>query len=196
MKSDLSQKEEKRGWRRLFMWAIPLALVLGIVLLFAPSLMNQVTNQEERGMDEIVGQEPPEEGKQALGPTTVQVKTADPYGQFLADKSGHPLYLFKADQRGGSGQPADSSCYDDCAKSWPPLLSSGEPKAGMPVQTGLLGTMRRKDGSTQVTYNGWPLYRYVKDVGPEAVTGHDVEDFGQEWYLVAPSGDEVHSRGG
>jgi hypothetical protein len=34
----------------------------------------------------------------------------------------------------------------------------------------------------------------VKDVGPEDVTGHDIEDFGAEWYLVSPAGEPVHSE--
>src|SRR5918996_4968932 len=184
---DLSREEEQRGWRRSFLWIIPVALVLGAALLFVPSLMNWVTEQEERGMDEIATQEPPAEGKQALAPATIQVKSAAQYGQYLADGFGRPLYLFKADTRGGEGREAKSDCYDDCAKSWPPVLSSDAPKATGPVQQNLLGTFARKDGSLQVTYNGWPLYRYVRDVGPDAVTGHDIEDFGEEWYLVTPS---------
>jgi hypothetical protein len=46
----------------------------------------------------------------------------------------------------------------------------------------------------QVTYNGWPLYIYVSDVGPEGeVAGQDIEDFGEKWYLISPSGEQVQS---
>jgi predicted lipoprotein with Yx(FWY)xxD motif len=55
--------------------------------------------------------------------------------------------------------------------------------------------VERKDGANQVTYNGWPLYRYVKDVGPQTATGQDVSEFGGEWYLVTPTGEEVHASG-
>jgi predicted lipoprotein with Yx(FWY)xxD motif len=54
-----------------------------------------------------------------------------------------------------------------------------------------LATIERPEGSNQVTYNGWPLYRYAKDVGPESVTGQGVKDFGGKWYLVSPSGQEI-----
>jgi predicted lipoprotein with Yx(FWY)xxD motif len=191
MAQDLSPEEEQRGWRRLYMWAIPLALIFGIALMFGPSLMNRLTNQGERGMDEIATQEPPASGKQALGPGRIEIKSSAEYGQYLADDGGRPLYLFKADTRGAEAQAAQSACYDACAKSWPPLLTSGTPKASGPTAD-LLGILERKDGSVQVTYNGWPLYRYVKDVGPAgAPTGHDIEDFGDEWYLIGPAGSEV-----
>ncbi len=55
----------------------------------------------------------------------------------------------------------------------------------------LLATINRPNGSSQVTYNGWPLYRYAKDVKPEKVTGQGVKDFGGKWYLVSPLGQEI-----
>ena len=64
-----------------------------------------------------------------------------------------------------------STCYGNCANSWPPLVTSGQPKATSGVQGDLLSTIKRKDGSKQVTYNGWPLYRFVRDVGPQQQTG-------------------------
>ena len=70
MAQDLSRKEEQQGWRRLYLWAIPLALILGAALLFTPSLMNWLTSEEQRGMDQIATQAPPATGKQALGPAT------------------------------------------------------------------------------------------------------------------------------
>jgi predicted lipoprotein with Yx(FWY)xxD motif len=51
-----------------------------------------------------------------------------------------------------------------------------------------LGTATRKDGSSQVTYNGWPLYYYAKDKAPGDVTGQDV---GSVWYVVSAAGDKV-----
>ena len=46
----------------------------------------------------------------------------------------------------------------------------------------------------QVTYNGWPLYYFIKDKAPGDTMGQDVKGFGAEWYLVMPSGKEVHSK--
>lgn len=193
MAENLSREEEQRGWRRIFLWAIPLALVFGVGLVLIPLVANQSPDPSESGMDEITSRGPVE-GKQALGPAILEVKSSAQYGQYLTDRSGRPLYLFKADTRGGKGGGAESKCDDACAKAWPPLLTDGQPQAASPASSELLGTLTREDGSTQVTYNGWPLYLYVKDVGPQEVTGHDIEDFGAEWYLVAPSGEEAHAR--
>lgn len=59
------------------------------------------------------------------------------------------------------------------------------------MDTAKLSTTKRKDGSTQVTYNGWPLYYFAKDQTPGEITGQDVEGFGAEWYLVSPDGEKV-----
>ncbi len=53
------------------------------------------------------------------------------------------------------------------------------------------GASKRKDGRRQVTYNGWPLYTFVKDTAPGNTAGQDVEGFGGEWYLVTPEGEHV-----
>jgi len=103
-------------------------------------------------------------------------------GSFLVDGSGMTLYLFTKDS------PGTSVCYDKCATAWPPLLTSGTATAGSGVDDGKFGTTTRTDGTTQVTYNGWPLYYYEKDKQPGDTTGQGV---GSVWYLISPSGDAV-----
>lgn len=105
-------------------------------------------------------------------------------GKFLTDAEGMSLYLFEADSAN------TSTCYDDCAEAWPPLLTEGAPTAGGEVDAGKLSTIERNDGSTQVTYGGWPLYYFVKDQAPGDIEGQDVEGFGAEWYLVSPEGEK------
>ncbi len=107
----------------------------------------------------------------------------DDLGTFLVDGSGMTLYLFTKDTAG------ESTCYDDCASAWPPLLTDGEAAPGEGVDASLLGTTERTDGSTQVTYGGWPLYYWVKDAAPGDTTGQDV---GEVWYVVSPAGEAVH----
>ena len=51
-----------------------------------------------------------------------------------------------------------------------------------------LGTTTRKDGTLQVTYNGWPLYYYEKDKAAGDVTGQDV---GGVWFVVSAAGEKV-----
>ena len=72
--------------------------------------------------------------------------------------------------------------------------SHGEPQAGAGVNAGALGSLKRPDGTMQVTYNGWPLYYFIKDKAPGDTMGQDVKGFSAEWYLVTPSGKEVHSK--
>lgn len=91
-------------------------------------------------------------------------------------------------QADGSGRGSGvSTCYDMCAESWPPLLVEGEPTAGEGVAAELLGTTEREDGSSQVTYNGWPLYYFARDV-PGSATGQGA---GGSWYLVSPEGHAI-----
>jgi predicted lipoprotein with Yx(FWY)xxD motif len=186
MVEELSRREEQQGWRKAYRWIIPLAFVLGVLVLFGTQLLRPMkTGMDETVTKGLIG----DTGQNAIEPATVEAKTNSDFGVFLTDGSGHPLYLFKSDKPGS--QTGASTCYDNCAKAWPPLITSGEPKSKAPVQSDLLATTDRKNGAKQVTYNGWPLYRYARDVGPTGVTGQDVNDFGGEWSLVAPSGKEV-----
>lgn len=109
------------------------------------------------------------------GPAAVALKRSAEVGPYLSDQFGRDLYLFDKDSKGGSAQAAASECYKECANFWPPLLTEGEPKPMDGVDADLLGTTERNDKSTQVTYNGWPLYRFVRDVGPEQAKGHKLE---------------------
>jgi predicted lipoprotein with Yx(FWY)xxD motif len=95
------------------------------------------------------------------------------------------LYLYTKDS------PNTSNCYDKCATAWPPLLTTGNPVAGPGIDNAKLGTTQRKDGATQVTYNGWPLYYYVKDMKAGDTVGQDV---GKVWYVISPSGEEVMAQ--
>ncbi len=56
----------------------------------------------------------------------------------------------------------DDSAYH-CSKAWPPATTSGDPVAGKGVNASLLGVVQREDGTTQVTYNHHPLYRFDHD---------------------------------
>jgi predicted lipoprotein with Yx(FWY)xxD motif len=118
------------------------------------------------------------------GSASVQVGKNDQLGSFLVDDKGMALYLFTKDT------PNTSNCYDKCATAWPPLLTTGTSGAGAGVDASKLGTTQRTDGTTQVTYNGWPLYYYVKDKAAGDVTGQNV---GGVWYVISPAGDQVGS---
>src|SRR5262245_24652314 len=78
-------------------------------------------------------------------------------GTFLVDGHGRTLYLFQKDKT------TRSTCSGACATDWPPLLTSGKAKPSGSARKGLLGTSKRSDGTTQVTYKGHPLYTYSGD---------------------------------
>jgi len=105
-------------------------------------------------------------------------------GTIIVNSAGLTLYDFHKDK--GS----KSSCYGACASAWPPLLTEGEPKAEAGAMTNQLGTTKRKDGTVQVTYNGWPLYTYAGDKAPGKANGNDIDQFGAEWYALQPDGEE------
>lgn len=112
-------------------------------------------------------------------PPTVQLGGNDSLGAFLVDSNGMTLYLFTQDS------PNISNCYDQCAVNWPPLiLEEGQELNGAAGVTGVLGTIERSDGGLQVTYNGMPLYYWVKDAAPGETTGQGVNGV---WFVVPPN---------
>ena len=106
-------------------------------------------------------------------------------GRVLVNRLGFTLYVFSKDKR-NSGK---SACYGKCAKLWPPFRPIGNsiPKT---AEGELLGTITRKDGTVQMTYNGWPLYDYFRD-RPDATRGFRHHSYGGVWYLIDPSGEIV-----
>jgi predicted lipoprotein with Yx(FWY)xxD motif len=114
----------------------------------------------------------------------VTVRTTS-LGKVLADRNGHTLYLFEKDRRGRS------MCTGSCVSFWPPLLTSARPRAAAAVKVSLLGTIRRSDGRTQVTYRGHPLYTLSLDKRPGQTKGEGLDDFGAHWYAVSPTGAKV-----
>ena len=103
-------------------------------------------------------------------------------GMILVDGSGRTLYLFEKDQ------PNQSACAGACAAAWPVDQSSGTPKAGSGVTASMLGTIKRSDDTTQVTYNKHPLYYFQGDSGAGQHNGQGVDAFGATWYVVTPAG--------
>jgi predicted lipoprotein with Yx(FWY)xxD motif len=110
-------------------------------------------------------------------------------GTVLVDGQGFTLYLFVPDAQKGT-----STCYNACAQAWPPLLlPAGKtvPLAGPGVSTALLSTTHRSDGTTEITYNKWPLYLWVGDSEPGQATGQGINNNGGLWYVLSPSGKEI-----
>jgi predicted lipoprotein with Yx(FWY)xxD motif len=98
----------------------------------------------------------------------------------LTNSSGRTLYSFAPDT------PSSSACYGTCAAYWPPVI--GNPVAGPGVTVSKIATIRRTDGSLQVTYAGHPLYTYVGDTAPGQASGNDINLNGGFWHEVPAAG--------
>jgi predicted lipoprotein with Yx(FWY)xxD motif len=76
-----------------------------------------------------------------------------------------PLYSSSADTS------STSACGVPCSRVFEPLLTTGRPGVEGSAASGTIGSITRADGTTQVTYNGHPLYLY-SDEGIAPVGGH------------------------
>lgn len=102
----------------------------------------------------------------------------------LVDARGRTLYLFERDTAGMS------SCTGQCATYWPPLVGS-QPQAGGGVKASKLTTVTRPDGSSEIAYNGHPLYYFSGDTKPGQTRGEGINAFGATWYVLGPSGNRM-----
>ena len=101
-------------------------------------------------------------------------------GPVVVDHDGMTVYLFMNDERG------PSTCAGACAVTWPPLV--GDLVAGPGVDADLIGFVERADGTSQLTYVGWPLYYYVGDLQPGQTMGQGI---GTVWWMIDSDGDPV-----
>jgi predicted lipoprotein with Yx(FWY)xxD motif/Cu/Zn superoxide dismutase len=110
----------------------------------------------------------------------------DTFGPIITDDKGMTLYMYPRDTR----EPSTSNCYDACAQRWPPLLTdaTGKIDLGTGLDAKLFGTTTRKEGTKQVTFNGWPLYYWQNDKKPGDTLGFGVSDI---WWVMTPTGDII-----
>jgi predicted lipoprotein with Yx(FWY)xxD motif len=122
----------------------------------------------------------------ASGPATIQLRRT-PLGMILVDRRGFTVYAFSHDSRNHDTCLAMSGC----ASAWPPVRTSGRPRAGRGVRSSLLGTIRIAGGS-QVTYDGHALYGYSGDSSPGSTGYVGVSAFHGTWSALRSNGALVH----
>jgi predicted lipoprotein with Yx(FWY)xxD motif len=122
--------------------------------------------------------------------TAEGLKTANIGGvTVLTNAKGFTLYSFAPDTA------TKSACNGACATAWPPQTAPA-------TVTSPYATIKRSDGSTQLTFNGHPLYTFVGDTAPGKANGNGVTAFGGLWHEVpvsgsaAPAGSSSPSSGG
>lgn len=127
----------------------------------------------------------PAQAQQAGDAATVQAAEHESLGTYLTDDAGRTLYTFDQDTRN------TSECQDFCTNTFRPYTVDGRPTASGGAVAALLGTLKREDGSTQVSYSGHPLYTYAGDYTAGGTAGHGKVGFGGRWSAIAPGGEEA-----
>lgn len=118
--------------------------------------------------------------------TTGKITVATtPAGKVLVDPRGHTLYVFAPDSRG------HSKCTGSCATYWPPVPGADAKAGATAGVSAKLGTIKRSDGTSQLTANGYPVYTYVGDHTRGQANGQGSNLSGGRWWVVAPSGTRV-----
>ncbi|WP_051829571.1 MULTISPECIES: hypothetical protein [Streptomyces] len=111
---------------------------------------------------------------------TLQVATDPKLGTIVTDSAGFTLYRFDQDE----DNPPESYCNGSCATIWPPEHANGDVTV-KGIDSKLVGTVTRSDGTKQITLNGRPVYRYSQDAKPGDTKGQGVAG---TWFAVTPSG--------
>jgi predicted lipoprotein with Yx(FWY)xxD motif len=94
----------------------------------------------------------------------------------LANTKGRTLYSLSVEKKGRF------ACTGACLGNWPPLLVRAGVKPTGPVK---LGTIKRPDGRTQVTYRGMPLYTFKGDTAPGQANGEGLKFAGGIWHAAS-----------
>jgi predicted lipoprotein with Yx(FWY)xxD motif len=120
--------------------------------------------------------------RSAAGSGTV-VKTASNSsvgGTILVDAQGMTLYHLSGEQNGKFICTSSA-----CVGVWHPLtVAAGSTPSGVAS----LATVKRPDGTVQVTYKGTPLYTFAQDTAPGQANGQGIKDVGT-WSAVTVSGE-------
>ncbi len=136
-----------------------------------------------------------EPGKPAVKPEArrwvqLSASKAGVLSPVVVNGAGFTLYRFDKD----TANPSKSTCNGDCASTWPPVVVAPGGKIFLDgVDRSKVGTVKRDDGTLQVTVGGWPVYRFSKDTKPGETKGQGV---GGTWFGIAPDGKKTGGAGG
>lgn len=165
-------------------WLVVIVAVIGIsaagYLVFRSNTgsNNSAINQETSAKQP---EQNSEVKKEDVASGTVITTGDSEFGSILFDGRGQAIYIWELEES------AKAECYGDCAEAWPPVLTNGSPIATGSVNGKLLSTTQRTNGTTQVTYNGHPLYYYAQEEAGE-VKCHNISTHGGLWWVIQPNG--------
>jgi predicted lipoprotein with Yx(FWY)xxD motif len=125
--------------------------------------------------------------QQAVVGVKLAVAEVGPLGAVVTDQNGRTLYRFDKDKN----KPSASNCNADCTKAWPPFVVADPAKVELGgVDQKLVGTVKRADGTVQLTLNGWPLYRSTKDSKAGDFNGQGING---TWFASTPQGKKAEA---
>ena len=103
---------------------------------------------------------------------TVSTQDISGTGTVLVDSQGMALYTNDMDKG------TTIACTAECATEWIPLTAQGQPSSSDDAVQSKLGTVKRDDGTTQVTFGGLPLYTFVEDSAGKVTGNGEADSFG------------------
>ena len=118
--------------------------------------------------------------QRAAGAVVKTASSSSLGGTILVDAQGMTLYHLSGEQNGKFICTSSA-----CVGVWHPLTVAA---GNTPTGVSSLATVKRPDGSVQVTYKGTPLYTFGQDQSPGQANGQGVKDVGT-WRAVTVSGE-------
>ena len=113
-------------------------------------------------------------GNQAF---TVKVSYNAAVGNYMTNGTGWTMYIYTKDTP-NSGK---STCYSTCATYWPPVSWNPNLNLNNGINGTAFGKITRTDNTTQLTYDGYPLYYYAADKQAGDISGQNVDG---TWFVV------------
>ncbi|MEV6953774.1 SCO0930 family lipoprotein [Streptomyces sp. NPDC051183] len=108
-------------------------------------------------------------------------------GKILVDGEGRTLYRFDKD----SAWPMKLGCLGACLDTWKPAAAVDKSKVSG-IKSQLVGSVKRPDGTEQLTIDCWPVYLFTGDTGPGQTNGHNKQGL---WFAVTDAGKKVPAGG-
>lgn len=188
-----SNNTPRKTRRLVVLTALIISVAIAVALVFVLTKPNNNSNQSSMtdSDKQLTANDQPAQKAQEQTPATPSatgtvITTGDSqFGTMLFNEKKQAIYIWELEESD------KAECYGDCAEAWPPVLTDGQPQATGGVNGGLLGTTKRTDGTTQVTYNGHPLYYYAHE-GPGEVECHNISTHGGLWWVIQPDGNRAN----
>jgi predicted lipoprotein with Yx(FWY)xxD motif len=113
------------------------------------------------------------------GGASIQTESVSGIGTVLANAAGLTLYHNTKEKNGVI------ACTGSCTSVWPPVAATGSLPKATGTMNGTFGTIKRPDGTTQLTYAGMPLYTFSGDTAAGQAHGQGIEGI---WFAMNASG--------